>query len=69
MGIARLGLIIPKRQLSRAVDRNTVKRRIREWFRLSQADFAGKDLLVRLTSVPKAAEAMQRLESLAKRLK
>ena len=42
---ARLGLAISKKQLRRAVDRNRVKRLIRESFR-SQQQLAGLDIVV-----------------------
>ena len=44
----RLGLVVPKRLLPRAVDRNRAKRHLREWFRRNQAVLIGQDLLVRL---------------------
>ena len=69
MPIARLGLIVPKRQIAKAVGRNALKRRIREWFRHRQADFAGKDLLVRLMSAPRADNEVQSLEALSRQLK
>lgn len=42
----RLGLVIPKKHLRRAVDRNLVKRIARNTFRLRQADFDGIDIVV-----------------------
>ena len=48
-GEARLGLIVPKRILQRAVDRNRVKRVLREWFRHSRTRLAGRDCVIRLT--------------------
>ena len=48
-GQARLGLIVPKRILQRAVDRNRVKRLLREWFRHSRERLAGRDCVIRLT--------------------
>lgn len=45
----RLGLIVPKRVLPRAVDRNRVKRLAREWFRNNQARLGGRDILIRVT--------------------
>jgi ribonuclease P protein component len=43
---ARLGLAISKKQCRRAVDRNRMKRLIRESFRLNQELLAGLDLVV-----------------------
>ena len=42
----RLGLAISKKRARRAVDRNRIKRIIRESFRHSQAGLAGKDIIV-----------------------
>ena len=50
VGICRLGLIVPKRVLPRAVDRNRAKRRLREWFRDHQARLGSRDILIRLTA-------------------
>lgn len=47
---ARLGLIIPKRLAAKAVTRNTIKRVIREAFRLQRPHLAHKDLVFRLHS-------------------
>lgn len=44
----RLGLIVPKRILGRAVDRNRVKRILREAFRLMQMGLGGLDVVIRL---------------------
>lgn len=43
---ARLGMAIAKKVLKRAVDRNRIKRMVRESFRLRQDDLAGLDLVV-----------------------
>lgn len=43
---ARLGLAIPAKQIRRAVDRNRVKRLIRESFRRHQAVLQGLDVVV-----------------------
>lgn len=48
----RLGLVVPKRLLPRAVDRNRVRRLLREWFRRNQVRLGGNDLLVRLGARP-----------------
>lgn len=47
---ARLGLIIPKRLAAKAVTRNTIKRVIREAFRLQRPYLAHRDLVFRLHS-------------------
>lgn len=43
---ARLGLAISKKQLKLAVDRNRIKRLVRESFRRHQLELAGLDLVV-----------------------
>ena len=45
---ARLGLIVGKRQLKRAVDRNGVKRVLRETFRVRRAILPAYDIVVQL---------------------
>ena len=54
----RLGLVVPKRFLSRAVDRNRAKRVLREWFRRNQTLLIGRDLLVRLGTRPSQLESL-----------
>lgn len=49
---ARLGLVIGKKQLKRAVDRNKVKRIVREQFRLCRQQLPVQDLIVRLMVRP-----------------
>ncbi|KYZ85746.1 hypothetical protein A3Q32_05970 [Alcanivorax sp. KX64203] len=44
--LPRLGLVIAKRRIRRAVDRGAVKRRIREQFRLRQHELSGLDIVV-----------------------
>ncbi len=46
---ARLGLVVGKKFLRRAVDRNQVKRIIREQFRCLRGRLPALDLVVRLT--------------------
>ncbi len=48
LGWARLGLIVPKRILPHAVDRNRVKRQIREAFRHVQHELGDLDTIVRV---------------------
>ncbi|MDY6978326.1 MAG: ribonuclease P protein component [Pseudomonadota bacterium] len=43
---ARLGLAIPKRHIRLAVDRNRIKRQIRESFRARQTKLVGWDIVV-----------------------
>lgn len=49
-GVPRLGLIVPKRIFPRAVDRNRMKRVLRELFRVRQANLGSRDILIRLTT-------------------
>ena len=44
--VARLGLAVPKKNVSKAVDRNCIKRLIRESFRLRKNRLEGKDVVV-----------------------
>jgi ribonuclease P protein component len=77
-GSARLGLVIGKKCLKRAVGRNTVKRVLRERFRLMRAELPERDLIFRLSirlqkpgrSLRReiAAEAQTLLERLTHRL-
>lgn len=55
LGHARLGLIVSKRLLPRAVDRNRMRRRIREAFRQIAASLPALDLVVRPVALPEAA--------------
>lgn len=47
---ARLALVVPKRHAPRAVDRNRIRRIVREVFRLNQRQLAGRDFVVRLAA-------------------
>src|SRR5574343_1088467 len=71
---ARLGLVIGKKQLKRAVDRNRVKRVIRDQFRRQRAELPAVDLAVRLMARPDevrgpalAADFLALLERLKRR--
>ena len=44
----RLGVTVGKRVVARAVDRNYIKRTLREMFRLHAQDFYGMDVVVQL---------------------
>ena len=56
---ARLGLVVGKKQLKRAVDRNRVKRIVREQFRLRRANLPAVDLVVRLAVKPVPLDGRQ----------
>jgi ribonuclease P protein component len=61
-GVPRLGLIVPKRVFPRAVDRNRMKRVLRELFRARQARLGSRDILIRVTATrPPLAEIEQYL--------
>ncbi|CAM5191466.1 Ribonuclease P protein component OS=Castellaniella defragrans OX=75697 GN=rnpA PE=3 SV=1 [Castellaniella defragrans] len=51
-GPARLGLIVPKRQVPLAVSRNAIKRVVREAFRLHRAGLPEGDWVFRLVARP-----------------
>jgi ribonuclease P protein component len=63
---SRLGLIVPKRILKLAVDRNRAKRVFREWFRHNRTRLTGKDCVIRVTAArcgeEKALSAIGELE-------
>ena len=49
---ARLGLVVAKRFLRRSVDRNLMRRVVREVFRNKHSDLPSKDFIVRLAVKP-----------------
>ncbi|QEP42539.1 ribonuclease P protein component [Ectothiorhodospiraceae bacterium BW-2] len=55
----RIGLTIPKRHLKRAVDRNRIKRQLRECFRLQQHQLQPVDIIVMLMQHPTPEEQQQ----------
>ena len=54
LGQARLGMVIAKRVLPHAVDRNRIKRCVRETFRFQRQDLPACDFVVRLLGKPEA---------------
>jgi ribonuclease P protein component len=68
-GAARLGLLISRRHAPRAVERNRIKRCIREAFRLEQERLGPIDVLVRPPyGVKPSAQMIVRLRELFGRL-
>jgi len=49
---ARLGLAISRKSAKRAVDRNRIKRHVRESFRCHQRELAGLDIVVMARAAP-----------------
>jgi len=60
-GHPRLGMIIAKKLLARAVDRNRVKRCVRESFRQSLSDLPACDFVVRLIAIPAPGDEAREL--------
>ena len=46
LGHARLGLVVAKKNVTKAVQRNRIKRNFRESFRLNKRELAGFDLVL-----------------------
>lgn len=46
LDIPRLGLVVSKKVSKKAVDRNAIKRSIREWFRYNKESFGNLDLVI-----------------------
>ena len=67
-GAARLGMIIGKRHLSRAVDRNRVKRVIRESFRRHHDALPHLDIVIQLASSAIEGDARVALDGIWQRL-
>jgi ribonuclease P protein component len=68
MSGARLGMIIGKRHLPRAVDRNRVKRAIRESFRHHRGDLAELDIVIQLQGRARGEDARAALGEIWQRL-
>lgn len=64
LGYPRLGLAISKKHARRAVDRNRIKRMVRESFRLNQDILPAADFVVMAKPPTKTATGQQLLESL-----
>lgn len=58
-GHARLGVVVPKRIVKRSVQRNAIKRVIREWFRCNAGGVGSLDVVVSLRFVlPNQGDAL-----------
>jgi ribonuclease P protein component len=69
LGFPRLGIVVAKRQFGRAVDRNRVRRVIRETFRQQAPEMPSVDIVVRVHSMPVKSEAVKELTGLLKKVK
>lgn len=67
VGYPRLGMVIAKRLLARSVDRNRVKRCVRESFRQVLPELPSCDFVVRLIVKPVAGEEARDLSRTFKR--
>ncbi len=64
MRTARLGLVIAKRVIAKAHDRNRIKRALRERFRQRRKELPQWDLVVQLTNAASAAQVRAAFEKL-----
>lgn len=67
LGFGRLGMVVARRTAGSSVGRNSLKRLIREVFRIRQQELSGWDWVVRVKSAPAKdmrCEARVELESL-----
>ena len=62
--LARLGLIVGKRAVAKAHERNRIKRIIRDRFRTAMCRLAGYDLVIRVTNPLRPQELHTALEGL-----
>lgn len=69
LGHARLGMVLAKRQFKRAVDRNRMRRIIRETFRLYSPELLALDVVVKVHATPFEGGAATELASLLAKLK
>ena len=56
---ARLGMIVPKRNIRLAVHRNHVKRLLREWFRLHASNFGAYDIVLSVREYVKPGDRLK----------
>ncbi len=66
LGFPRLGIVVSKKTSRRAVDRNYMRRIIREWFRLHRSMMSGHDMVVRVNKPFARSEAELARKELAR---
>ena len=66
IGEARLGMAVPRRHTPRAVDRNRLKRLIRESFRHHRATMAARDIVVLVKASAQHADNTELTSALAR---
>lgn len=59
LGVARLGMVVSKRLLSRSVDRNRMRRKLRETFRLAAPNMPALDFVVRPLALPEGGRDLE----------
>lgn len=64
LGHARLGLVVGRKLLRRAVDRNRLRRLLRERFRLNQGRLGALDIVVRLKSPARESQIQEEFDRL-----
>lgn len=67
LAYARLALIVPKKLVAGAVDRNRIRRLVREAFRLNQMQLQGLDCVVRLTQGGDTPPSLEEISQLLRR--
>jgi ribonuclease P protein component len=64
LGYPRLALVVPKRLVKNAVDRNRIRRLAREAFRQRQAKLGCRDFVLRLTRAPDGRVTFREVDAL-----
>lgn len=59
LGYARIGIIVSRKCSKKAVQRNSIKRQVRESFRQHHADLGGKDIVMIARNLTAAADSQQ----------
>jgi ribonuclease P protein component len=67
-GQARIGLIVGKRHCPRAVDRNRIKRMVRETFRVRRCRLPALDIVIQLVRTPGDLDVRRALDEVWKQI-